>query len=503
MFKPLKSIFFFNPESEVNKKFWLYSLTFLFIAIICLCIGLGFFYINLLPFLLLIILSAFLAMDSLWFLTLFFVPLSVQLSYFVEGLPVDLSLPTEPLLFGVMLVFFFQIFAKQRIDRRIMNHPLTIALLINLIWLFATAVTSTMILVSLKFVLARIWFLVAFYFLACQLFANYKNISKFFWIYIIPFSLVIIYTIIHQSITGLFDKDSAYGSAQPFTNDHTSFAVILALYIPILFGITFNPQTKKRNKLLSIVLLLLYLFALVISYTRAAWLSLAIAFVVWLIVKLKIKFKYVALSFLGLLVLFFVFSTQIFTLMEHNRQDSSKNMSEHLESMSNVKTDASNVERINRWKCALRMFVEKPLIGWGPGTYMFQYAPFQKESEKTIISTNLGEVGNSHSEYLGPLSESGILGLITFLYIIGWMAYTGIKVYRKSKDPSIRIISLSILIGLLTYFIHGIMNDFLNTDKASAPFWGFAAVLVALDIYHTRNSEKDEEATTTIIPKKD
>jgi len=27
------------------------------------------------------------------------------------------------------------------------------------------------------------------------------------------------------------------------------------------------------------------------------------------------------------------------------------------------------------------------------------------------------------------------------------------------------------------------MNNFLDTDKASAPFWGFIAVLVVLDIY--------------------
>jgi hypothetical protein len=28
------------------------------------------------------------------------------------------------------------------------------------------------------------------------------------------------------------------------------------------------------------------------------------------------------------------------------------------------------------------------------------------------------------------------------------------------------------------------MNDFLDTDKASVPFWGFIAILVALDLYY-------------------
>ena len=34
------------------------------------------------------------------------------------------------------------------------------------------------------------------------------------------------------------------------------------------------------------------------------------------------------------------------------------------------------------------------------------------------------------------------------------------------------------------------MNNFLDTDKASVPFWGFIAILVALDVYHNQKSDK-------------
>jgi len=36
---------------------------------------------------------------------------------------------------------------------------------------------------------------------------------------------------------------------------------------------------------------------------------------------------------------------------------------------------------------------------------------------------------------------------------------------------------------LITYYAHGLMNNFLDTDKASVPFWGFTAMIVALDFY--------------------
>ena len=119
---------------------------------------------------------------------------------------------------------------------------------------------------------------------------------------------------------------------------------------------------------------------------------------------------------------------------------------------------------------------------------MFKYAPFQLSNERTIISTNAGTGGNAHSEYIGPLAESGILGMVSFICIILVTTYIGIKVYFKSKSKEIKIISLVTLLGLITYFIHGLLNNFLDTDKVSALFWGFIAIIVTIDIYH-KNTE--------------
>jgi O-antigen ligase len=177
--------------------------------------------------------------------------------------------------------------------------------------------------------------------------------------------------------------------------------------------------------------------------------------------------------------------------MEKNKQTSSGRFTEHIQSIGNVRNDVSNLERLNKWSCAIRMFEERPFFGWGPGTYMFQYAPFQNSWEKTIISNNSGTIGNAHSEYLGPLSEQGIFGFLSILTIIGLTIRTGLRVYFKTKKRNLKVLVLSILLGLCTYYIHGLMNNFLDTDKASALFWGFTAMLVAADVYHTRPIAKD------------
>jgi hypothetical protein len=42
---------------------------------------------------------------------------------------------------------------------------------------------------------------------------------------------------------------------------------------------------------------------------------------------------------------------------------------------------------------------------------------------------------------------------------------------------------MTCLIGLITYIIHGFLNNFLDTDKITAPFYGMTAILVVLDLY--------------------
>ncbi len=129
------------------------------------------------------------------------------------------------------------------------------------------------------------------------------------------------------------------------------------------------------------------------------------------------------------------------------------------------------------------MYKEKPVFGWGPGTYQFNYAPFQYSYEKTIISTNAGNMGNAHSEYLGTLSESGFLGMISFVLILIYVFITSVKVYNKATSKSLKILIASIICGLITYYAHGFLNNFLDIDKIAVPFWGFIAIIVATDVY--------------------
>ena len=450
-------------------------------------------YFNLVPFALIVILFAVFSLDKTILLITFFVPISIPLRTFYPDFGIDMYLPTEPLMVGVLILFLFKILKERTFDKKILKHPVSIAIYFSLLWILVTASTSTMPVVSLKFLLSRIWFLVTFYFLATQLFKKPKNFKLFMGLYFSTLLIAIGYTLKNHLSYGLFDQKAANFVCSPLYNDHTAYGAALAIAIFGILGIIFDNKTKGFWRIVSFFVLGIFLFAFVFSYSRAAWLSFFAAIIVLILILFKIKFKIIALFSIILLIAGGFIYNQLMNDLEKNRQDSSSNFTEQLQSMTNISTDASNVERLNRWSCAIRMFEKRPIFGWGPGTYMFQYAPFQLSYEKTIISTNEGDRGNAHSEYLGPLAESGILGMVYMLLIAVFAMITGLRAYKYAINKEIKILTLFTLLGLVTYLVHGFLNNFLDTDKLSALFWGSIAFLVVADIYFTKKPDKTVE----------
>jgi O-antigen ligase len=448
----------------------------------------------LVPVVAMILYMYFYAMDKVLLLIAFCTPVAINIVFPEIGWGV--SLPTEPLMAGVLAMFIIKIFYSDNYDRNILRHPITIAIIISLVWMFITSITSQIPIVSFKALTARLWFVIPFYFVGILLFRNIKNIRSFIWLYSIPLVGVIFYTTYNHYLWG-FSEKSGHWVMEPFYNDHTAYGAIVTLFIPLFVGFLFSKTYSKTVRFFSGFVLLFLLIALVLSFSRAAWVSLAFAILVFIIIALKIKWKWILLSFGILIGIFLLFQNEIWEKLEKNKQGTSANFIEHLQSISNVTTDDSNLERLNRWASAIRMFRDRPMLGFGPGTYQFEYAPYQRYSEKTRISTNAGDRGNAHSEYIGPLSESGVLGMVWVICILVFVIRTGMRVYKRSDSKEIKMISLSVLLGLLTYYFHGTMNNFLDTDKASVPFWGFIAILVALDLYYSPDKSSGNEKVTS------
>jgi len=85
---------------------------------------------------------------------------------------------------------------------------------------------------------------------------------------------------------------------------------------------------------------------------------------------LRIKFHVLFIAFAIIAAIVYNRFDTITHEMEKNRKESSANLAEHVQSISNIASDASNMERLNRWSCAWRMFLSKPVFGWGQDIYV-------------------------------------------------------------------------------------------------------------------------------------
>ena len=142
-----------------------------------------------------------------------------------------------------------------------------------LIWILITTITSELPLVSAKYLLSRIWFVIPSYFVCAKLFKDPNKINKFVWLYIAGLTIVIIYTTINHAING-FSGNSAHWVMTPFYNDHTAYGAALAIYLVLNTAFLFIPNIKPQRRLLIIVSFAILCVAMVLSSCRAAWLSI-------------------------------------------------------------------------------------------------------------------------------------------------------------------------------------------------------------------------------------
>jgi O-antigen ligase len=446
-----------------------------------LILGFPEYYILTLPLFILLIGLFLVSIENVYYLVAFCTPISIKLMVGSSGI----NIPDEPLMLVFLLLFLVKLFRNFDSFRPILKHPITVLILINLAWLFITSVTSVLPIVSFKFLLARIWTVVFGFFWGSLIFKQTKNIKSFFTAFGLGLCLVIIYTTINHAATG-FSQERSMLVMHPLMDDHTVYSAVCSIiFIYALVLLTFkNGGVTYLGKALAFLFACFCSVGIALSYSRAAVLSLIFAFGLYLLLKLKIQFKTLLIALFVTLALAITFADQIYQNVKYNKAVSGKNLATDIRSISNVRTDESNVERINRWESGYRMFLEKPFFGYGPGTYMFEYSPYQRAHEMTSISTTHGTMGAMHSVYFGPLVVCGVIGLLIIVALFLTYISTLMRIYYNPSSREIKMLSLAILLAMSSYFFHGLLNNFLDQDKIAVIFWAMMGMAVGMDFYN-------------------
>ncbi len=135
--------------------------------------------------------------------------------------------------------------------------------------------------------------------------------------------------------------------------------------------------------------------------------------------------------------------------------------------------DGNSEARLIQWKIALTGYKEKPLLGTGPENY---YVIANKYYNPEIYKYDRSWFDKPHNYILEILVTNGILGLLTYLSILGFMV---ISFYKAYKADFYGLAEFSILLASL--LVYQIQNLFVfDTVPASLTFYvlvGFAGYL--------------------------
>lgn len=428
-------------------------------------------------------------LNNLFFLS---IPLSIELR--IPGMG-DIMFPSELIAVVIFCFTAVNFMAHRKLWRKEDFHPVTGAYLLLWAALVIGAINSNLPIVSAKSVIIFTIYLTTFY-LQWFLYdksrvAKIKSAIGYYFIGL----LIVCFLITMEHASYFFSRTMSMRVPPPFFSDHTIYGTCLAFFIPVLYY-WIRTASSTFTKTFYALCMALFILAIFTTYSRAVWMSLIVVLAVYYLLKIRVPIKRLTTALVCFLLLIGIFQETAVDFLSQNRSDSKARkaeVSDQLKSVGNISTDVSNLERINRWKSAVSMLNSKPLTGHGPGTYQFNFIPFQKPEDKTPISVNRasdnfspGMGGTAHSQYLLYAAESGIIALIAFVACILYTVREAFNMYYESTDEKEKLYIKALLGGYITFVFHSFFNNFLDIDKSASLFFVFSAGIILMAVEKKR-----------------
>ncbi len=257
---------------------------------------------------------------------------------------------------------------------------------------------------------------------------------------------------IYQYITGVpnpphwLDRDLEVGLSRAFSflgspNAFAGYGILLA---PIALGFLFRKDTPFSHKLIFGIIFLILAAGVFSSLTRAAWVAMVPALMLFGILIKKTQWM---LGFLVVLLVLASFSAPVRTRFANL-------FTEQYQEKSEIGG------RNYRWNLAIAIFEENPLLGRGPGSYGGAVA-YRAQAFQGLYVDNF---------YLQILSNFGFLGFMAFLWILIEIFRYLIFSAKKALERD-RIIIYGALCGVVAFLTHNVTENLIEVIPLAVIFW--------------------------------
>lgn len=444
------------------------SVMFLFLASVAIALLTGSLLVLAAVPILILMVAGLIKPSLLFFLLLFTIPLSTEYQ-FSTSLGTDV--PDEALMWALTLMIIFMLFRDREMLSTLFQNKIMIVILLSLYWTLITVLLSGSPVISLKFLLAKIWYIVPFVIGAVLFLKQRKDHLLAANLMLIPMLFTVIVILLRHGIEG-FSFESVNDVTVPFFRNHVNYGALLVCMIPVAWGLY---RTGYRYWMIGLIILLAGLF---FSYSRGAWLALGAALIVVYFIRKNALQWLIGVTVIAVIIgaawflddnRYLRYRPQFEKTIYHASFD------EHMAATYKMQ-DMSTVERFYRWIAAVKMAKEAPFTGSGPNRFYPLYKSYVANDFRTYVSDN-PEKSTVHNYFLLLLTEQGVPGLLLFTVLYIMMLMTAQRRYHNSRDEHTRGLMLVIgaILGMIGVLIF--LSDLIETDKIGSVFYLCAGML--------------------------
>lgn len=420
------------------------------------------------------------------------VALPISVEYMVTS-SIGTDLPSEPLMIVCTLasVLYF-VWDTRRLDLAFLKHPIFVILLVSLMWTGVTVIFSSHVLPSLKFFLAKLWYVIPFCILFYHIVKQKGELRTLLWLLILPMFLIVVKALIQHAAMG-FAFENVNRTMQPFFRNHVNYAVMIVILIPYAYYMREQYLPKSIRRWVWNTVIVVFLLGLYFSYTRAAILALFVAMAAVLIMR-RGGLTITLLSVAALCTLVVSYLTEGNRYLRYAPQYEKTvyhdALLDHIESTFRLE-DVSSAERVYRWLAGIKMSVVHPITGWGPNTFAKHYKHYTVTEFTTWVSDN-EDNSTVHDYPLLVLIEQGFVGLAIFVFMILYVLYFAQSLMRRVESPQQRLLLNCAVFALVALLFNLLLADLMEVDKNGTVFFMSIAIIIGVDIATKEKSKTIE-----------
>jgi O-antigen ligase len=401
------------------------------------------------------------------------------------GLSTDM--PAEPLMWIICFLLIGYLFLYQRkTDFSFLFHPVFVILVIHFFWIILTTIISNEPLISIKYTLAKSWYLVCFVLIPLLLFKGINDFRQWGLVVLIPIVGTVIIVLIRHSQYG-FSFSTVNNAVLPIYRNHVDYACCLGIVLPYLW-ILRKWFVSRSAKILFVFSIGLVLTGIYFSYTRAAWLCIPLGVLFYFIIRLRLMRVVIpltiALAILGTAWLaydntYIEYAPNYEKAIAHQKFDALVSATYKME-------DISTVERFYRWVAGYYMVQENPWVGYGPASFYSLYHSYVDRHFTTYVSDN-PERSGMHNYYLMVAVEQGLIGLAIFIVLIMVVLLYGENLYHRMTSVKAKQFLMAALVSFGCNLFVITLNDMVETDKLGSFFFFSMAVVIFFGVRREYN----------------